>query len=205
VPNPRDLPSVEAAPPELVKRALAFRPDLRAAELNLEAAGERAGLAPWEVLALSAMLDANEEGEDGFELGPGLAVEIPIFDWNQGGRALAEANLQLAARHYAAVHDQIVLDVREAHARYCQVREELTAWRGEILPSIEASHALAEKAYHAGDTSLLPLLAWKNQYLEGRLQEAKLTADLHIATARLERGVGGRLDRDPTAVVTEEE
>ncbi len=202
---PGVLPAVEAVPAELVKRALAFRPDLRAAELSLEAAGERAGLARWDVLALSAILDANEEGEDGFEIGPGLAVEIPIFDWNQGGRARAEAELQRAARHYVTVRDQIVLEVREAHTHYRQVLEELTAWRREILPSIEKSHGLAEKAYRAGDTSPLPVLQWKDRHLAGRLHEAKLTADVHIARARLERTVGGRLDRASAAAFTEEE
>ena len=47
---------------ELLKRALAARPDLRAAEITVEAAAARLGWEKSRVLALTAVLDANSEG-----------------------------------------------------------------------------------------------------------------------------------------------
>ncbi len=89
-----DLQADEAA---LLAQALAARPDLRAAELAVQAASERAGLARWEFLALTAVLDANDrKGKEGLELGPGIEAPIPLFDRNQAGKARADAELQRA-------------------------------------------------------------------------------------------------------------
>ena len=55
----------------LLTDALASRPDVRAAELAVEAAGARAGLEKSRILTLTATLDANGEGKEGFEIGPG--------------------------------------------------------------------------------------------------------------------------------------
>jgi outer membrane protein, heavy metal efflux system len=56
----------------LLNEALAMRPDLRAAEIGIEAAGERAGLARNQFMNLDAIYDANGSGNRGFESGPGL-------------------------------------------------------------------------------------------------------------------------------------
>ena len=66
------------------------------------------------ILALTAVLDANGQGREGFEMGPGVDVGLPLFNRNQGPRARAEAQLQRAAATYAAVQQQIGLDIREA-------------------------------------------------------------------------------------------
>lgn len=50
-------------PPDLLKRALAARPDLRAAELTVEAAAARLGWEQSRILTLTAVLDANGEGK----------------------------------------------------------------------------------------------------------------------------------------------
>ncbi|MFT4559611.1 MAG: cobalt-zinc-cadmium efflux system outer membrane protein, partial [Planctomycetaceae bacterium] len=63
----------------LVSTALAMRPDLRAAELAIEAECERAGLAENQFMNLDAVYDANGSGSRGFESGAGLRFTIPIF------------------------------------------------------------------------------------------------------------------------------
>ena len=55
----------------LMTDALASRPDVRAAELAVEAAGARVGLEKSRILTITATLDANGEGKQGFEIGPG--------------------------------------------------------------------------------------------------------------------------------------
>lgn len=87
----------------LMKEAMAARPDVRAAELALEAAGARAGLARAQIWTMTAILDANGAGREGFEIGPGLSGELPILSQNQGNRARAAAQLEKATRQYAAV------------------------------------------------------------------------------------------------------
>lgn len=84
---------LEAAP-DLERKALAARPDLRASELAIEAAAARAGLAKSEIFLLSGVIDANASGKEGFEIGPGAQLLIPIFHQNQAGRARAKAELE---------------------------------------------------------------------------------------------------------------
>jgi cobalt-zinc-cadmium efflux system outer membrane protein len=82
---------------ELEQRAVAARPDLRASELAVEAAAKRAGLAKTEFISLSGIIDANGPGKEGFEIGPGAQLTLPIFNQNQAGRARAAAEVERAA------------------------------------------------------------------------------------------------------------
>jgi len=72
----QDLPDFA----ELLTDAFAARPDLRAAEIAIQAAGERLGLEEKSVWRIAAILDINGEGKEGFEAGPGLLVELPVFN-----------------------------------------------------------------------------------------------------------------------------
>lgn len=101
-PSGKSMPEIDAD--ELVRTAWSSRPDLRAAELALSSASERAGLSRWESLAVQAVLDANGDGGDSqFEIGPGLDAKVPIFDWNQAGMARADAEVERAALALAAL------------------------------------------------------------------------------------------------------
>ena len=65
-----DLPISQCeALDELMTEALASRPDVRAAEIAVEAAGARVGLEKARIVTMMATLDANGEGKEGFELG----------------------------------------------------------------------------------------------------------------------------------------
>lgn len=187
------VPPPERSAADLLEEALAARPDLRAAELRMEAAGKRAGLERWEFLALTVMLDANQDSREGTDLGPGLEFPIPLFNRNQGGIARAEAEIERAARRYAAVRERIALEVREAHTRLVQAREDLEIWRTRILPPLEEAVRQAESAYQGGDVSLLLVLETTRQLFDARRSEAEAAAGLRRALSELERSVGRRL------------
>lgn len=129
----------------LLNDALAMRPDLRAAEIGIEAAGERAGLARNQFMNLDAIYDANAEGNRGFESGPGLRFTVPIFNGNQGGIAIAEAQWQQAVWRYVTVRDQITLEVRNSHTQVLQASENLATLRDEILPALREAGELARR------------------------------------------------------------
>jgi len=79
--TPSDItPRAEISIDELLETAFAARPDLRAAELAIEAAGERMGWEQSKIYNFIAIIDAKDEGEDSLTVGPGLALEIPIFN-----------------------------------------------------------------------------------------------------------------------------
>ena len=109
---------------------MAARPDVRAAELAIEAAGARVGLATAQIWTLTAILDANGAGKEGFEMGPGIAGELPILAQNQGGRARAAAQLEASARRYTAVRAAVEEELATATTRLSRAREVLSLVAG---------------------------------------------------------------------------
>ena len=134
-----------------LKDALASRPDVRAAELAIEAATARADWEHSRTLALIGVLDANGRGVEGFELGPGVTVDVPLFNRNQGGIGRATAEIERASRLYAVARAQVIIDVRSAGFRATQAQQALDDWVVNIVPSLETEQRQAENAYNAGE------------------------------------------------------
>lgn len=192
------LASPDAASPDveaLVAQGLHGRPDMRVASLSLAAAHKQADLARIDWFSVAFIADANDRGDKGFEAGPGIRFTLPIFNRNQGSIARADAEVERAWAQQQVVRDRIILEVREAHARLLQAREDLTAWRERIVPGLDQTVALAERSYENGETSLLQVLETSRQLLDARAHEAQAAANLRRAWAELERSIGQRIDR----------
>ena len=175
---------------DLLKRALAARPDLRAAELTVEAAAARLGWERSRVLSLTAVLDANGEGTEGFESGPGIDVGIPLFNRNQGGRLRAESELQRASAAYVLLQQQVGLDIREASVQFDQARQSRIAWGDRIVTPLAANLTDAEESFAAGESSYLFVLENSRRLIEARVREREVAADERRAQARIERAAG---------------
>lgn len=182
----------------MVESAMGDRADLKAAQLAVTAATERAHLARVEWINVALIGDANEKGAKGFEAGPGLRFTLPIFNQNQGIIARADAEVQRLNRQKKTLEDKVILDVREAHARFAQAREDLAAWRTSILPALTEAVTLARKSYTAGETSIVQVIDTNRQLLDARIREAQAASDLRKARAELERSVGRRLESQPS-------
>lgn len=188
------LPVLPARLPEdLVAEAMAMRPDLRGAEINLSAADKRADLAHWQFMRFDAGYDANAEGEDGYEAGPALRMTLPLFNGNRGQRAIAEAEQERAARQVVTLRDQIALDVKGSYAQASQAFDNLTITRDELLPELTRTVELAQRNYVGGGSDYFLVLQTTSQYLDARATELQLAANLRRAVAELERGVGHRI------------
>ncbi len=189
-----------AAVDDLVREAAAARPDVRAAEIGVESAAARLGWERSRVLALTAVLDANGQGREGFEMGPGLEAGVPVFNRNQGPKRRAEAQLAHAAAAYASLRQQVGFEIREAQALFDQAHQSLTLWRTTIRGPLEANVADAERAYREGETSYLFVLENTRRLIEARLRERELEADQQRARARIERAVGRSCGAPPQEV-----
>src|SRR6185436_4292164 len=88
----------------LLADARAARPELRAAEMTVEAAAARGGLTRLEAIGLVAIVDANAKGSQGFEAGPGFEVQIPIFNSGGVARQRAQAELVRGRARLLALH-----------------------------------------------------------------------------------------------------
>ncbi len=172
-----------------LEEALAARPDVRAAEIGIEAATQRARWERSRVLTLIGILDANGSGSDA-ELGPGVNVDVPIFARNQGAIGRADAEIERAGRQYAAVRAQVVADVRSASVVVRQAERAIGAWRDEIVPSLEVERRQSESAYLAGEIPLYAFLDVNRRLIDGRTRLLDAEANLYRATIVLERAIG---------------
>ena len=175
--------------PARLEDALAARPDVRAAEIAIEAAAQRARWEHSRVLTFIGILDGNGTGASA-NLGPGVNADIPIFSRNQGAIGRAEAEVDRAGHQYAAVRSQVIADVRSASVRVRQAEQSIAAWRDEIVPSLEVEQRQAERAYQAGEIPLFALLDVSRRLVDGRMRLLDAESDLRHATIALERSMG---------------
>ena len=179
---------------ELIEIAVSSRPDMRAAELSMEAAGRRLG---WERSRtfgfVAPLLSSKGIGTSGIKTGPGLAVEIPAFDRNQGKISRAKAEVEQAALRYAALREQVGFEVGQAAERLRQAQDTLGRIRDALLPGIRETVGLAEKAYAAGDISYLDSQRAKRPLRDIEVRAAQAAAAVRRARAELSWAVGRRL------------
>jgi len=174
----------------LVETALAARPEVRAAEIDLEAAAARAGVERTRIMTLSAMLDANAEGREGYEMGPGLAAELPILSQNQGGKARAAAELEQTGRRYLAVRATIVAAVDDARIRLDEAESAMRVFDDAIGTSLDTERRQAEQLYEAGEISLLDLLQTRQRLIDADATRLDADAAARRARIRLEEAIG---------------
>jgi len=177
----------------LVKNAFAARPDVRGAEMAIEAAGSRLGWERSKVLQVFARLDVKPVGTRGGApslVVPGATVDIPIFNWNPGGRGRAEAEMTQAAFRYVAVRDDVATEVRVAHEQLGQALGSLGPWREKVLPLLEANVTSLMKAYESGSETYLLVLESTRRSQDAKLRALDLEADVLRARVALARAVG---------------
>lgn len=178
---------------ELIKQAFDARPELKAAELAIEAAGQRAKWERSKILTVSAIAKEYGKGANGYEQGPGLLIDLPIFHRNKGAISRAEAEIERAAKQLAAARHRVALEVQQSYAQLEQERQSLDRWRTTVQPQIREELRLAERAFTAGDVAYLLVLQTTQKQTDARLREIELQAAQSRAAANLERSIGRRL------------
>ena len=179
----------------MLDAAFAGRPDLRAAEIAIESAGQKVGWERARILNFTAVLDANGEGKEGFEMGPGMQLELPVFNWNKGRIVFAQAELEQASKQYLAVKHRITREVREAFAQYVAADHALKIVQADVFPTAKTAAGNAEEAYRIGEISYLELLSFKRQFLDASLRQAETEASLRQADINLKHSMGFRLEK----------
>ncbi len=176
--------------PELYRTALAARPEVRAAELQLEAAGVRAGLERSRIITFTASLDANAKGAEGFEMGPGVAIELPVLSQNQGRRARAAAEIEQASRRYLAVRASVSAEIAAALIGLTEARSTARLLGDVVAASLATARQQAERLYAAGEISLLTLLETRQRLMDVEATRIDAMFGVNRAIVRLEQAVG---------------
>jgi cobalt-zinc-cadmium efflux system outer membrane protein len=170
-----------AVPPgtqELVKLALASRPDLVALALERDKAETETRLAKAEALPnLTAGLFAQwqrssvevgglSSSSRDTQLGIRLSMPIPVFDRNQGGRSAAQARLDAAASHCLALERTITAEVEAAVARFSSSQRILALLEQGIIPQLAENLKLTQEAYRLGEVGILSVIDEQKKFFE---------------------------------------
>ena len=144
---------------DLRDKALAARPDLKAAKLTELAADASINLQDAQRipdLSLGAGLNQVPEGGSTYTFGVGIT--LPIHDRNQGERAKARIEKEKAQNQERLVTNQIISDVDKALIAFQMQRRRVDLYRTGVLTKVNDIQSLTEYSLKAGESSILDLL-----------------------------------------------
>ncbi len=192
------LPVIPAGVPSTV---LVRRPDVSAAQSNMQAAQARAGVAKaawFPSFSLTATGGyAAPEISDLFKMatrawGVGALLSLPMFDGGRREAGVANANAELDIA-LASYREQILVAFREVEDQLSALR--LLAAQSEAQSRSVASAAratvLSGARYRNGCVSQLELLDAQRSELRNRREALQVRAAQYLATVGLIRALGG--------------
>lgn len=187
-----DYRPVSANLEDLQAKALAARPDLRAAQQGVAAAnsqyelaranGKRDITAQMSYTHITALNTASFFG----------SVELPIFDRNQGEIARTRYAIAQAQEQQRATSDQVLTDVRDAYEALRTNDEVLQLYRSGYLDEARQNRDISEYAYKRGAASLLDFLDATRSYRATELSYRQALASYLLALEQLREAVGTR-------------
>jgi cobalt-zinc-cadmium efflux system outer membrane protein len=183
--------------PELVRVARVARPDLRAAELALEAAYARAGYERSRVVAVAAQAEGHWTRPDTMAARLGARVELPIFGANPGGIGRANAEIARAEAQQVEVWQRVRLEIVQAQTRAAQAFASLETYRSKVLPPLQTALQAGTRSYELGEEGYVVVLDALRRIGDARLREAELLAEWRRADAEMERAIGARIGAAP--------
>ncbi len=185
----RTLPTRERA----LELALSQRAELRRGEFELARAAAEAGHRIDDWTKLELVVDANGEGQDGFEVGPGLKLELPVFQRGEGRRSVAQARLDEVVRTRVAVQAEIAFAVERAlraAVRATQASESAAL----VLRAARARLLAARAGVELGAWSRQETLAAEQTVLAAREELVRRRAAELQARIELAYQIGGPWD-----------
>ena len=196
------IPAIEAPPAlaALLSKAQSQRPDLRAAQLQIDRAEAQIELAKakrWEDWNVGVGIQQDRLTIDGApsqradrELALSVSIPIPLKSRNRG--LLAEA--QAAAREARARRDALALAVRSeiaaAHAEATSLQMLVNQYEAGLLPIAERNVGLAEKGYGEGLIPIVELVQAQRQQSELKMAALATLDQYLLALSRLHTATG---------------
>ena len=177
---------------ELQTKALANRPDLRAAELGVTSATSQYALAK-----ANGKQDVTFSGNYSHASGASamtfsVSVPLPIFDRNQGNIAQTRVAISQAREQHASARGQVLTDVRDAYEGLQESDRVLQYYRSGYLDVSQKSRDISEYAYRRGAATLLDFLDAERSNRATQLAYRQALAAYLTALEQLRQAVGTR-------------
>ena len=144
---------------DLRDKAMAARPDLKAAKLSERAADASIDLQDAQRIPdLSLGVGINQVPEGGSSYTFGVGITLPIHDRNQGERAKARIDKERALNQERLITNQIISDVDKALIAFQLQKRRVDLYRTGVLTKVNDIQNLTEYSLKAGESSILDLL-----------------------------------------------
>jgi cobalt-zinc-cadmium efflux system outer membrane protein len=196
---PEKLPSLPPSDPAaeaLALQAADERLDVLAARATEGAFGQALNLARrWRWIPLLEVgVSSERQPEGGWNVGPSLSLELPIFQQGQTNVARLEAALRRSERELEAARLNARSDVREAAARLAGARARAERLRDHSIPTRERLVELTQQEFNYMLVGAFDLLIAKRDELGTYRAYLEAIRDYWVAFSDLEAGAGKRLE-----------
>lgn len=193
----------EAGLDSLIQLALSRRPDLRAAEVDVQAQGASLGAARAAAKPTLAIGALYSRARDNFEVtgqpvsdldntfGLGVVIGLPLLNRNQGEIARAQAAQTQAALRVASTRQAVERDVRVAAQQAALAASQIETLQRAILPANQGALRIAETAFSRGQVNILQVLQVQRAYVESTTALLEATRQFAAAMADLEAAIAG--------------
>ena len=177
---------------DLQAKALATRPDLRAAQQGVTLANGEYGLAKADgkrditgQINYTHVADLSSASLFG-------SMQLPIFDRNQGEIARTHFAITQAQEQEDLANGQVMTDVRDAYEGLETNDSIVTIYRGGYLDDAKQDRDISAYAYQRGAASLLDFLDAERSYRATQLAYRQALAAYLVALEQLREAVGTR-------------
>jgi outer membrane protein, heavy metal efflux system len=173
-------------------RALKERPDFRAADLGVTAAGSQVALAKanGKVDVTGTYNFSHVAGENSASIFANFP--LPIFDRNQGEIARTKYALAQAEEQKQSASDIVMSDVQSAYEAVRSNDEVVQLYTSGYLQQAKDSRDISEYAYKRGAASLLDYLDAERSYRATQLAYRQALASYMTAIEQLKQAIGTR-------------
>ena len=177
---------------DLQMKALATRPDLRAAQQGVTAAnsqyllakanGKRDVTAQINYTHIADLSTTSLFGQ----------IQLPIFDRNQGEIARTQVAITQAQEQEKFASDQVLTDVKDAYEGLRTNDQVIQLYRSGYLDEAQQDRDISEYAYRRGAASLLDFLDAERSYRATQLAYRQALASYLLSLEQLREAVGTR-------------
>ena len=188
-----DLQPLSMGIEEIRRLALANRPDLRAAQLDYDAAEAALKLAAAERVRDVTL--GTQYARSGSDNAVGVALGVPLSTRARADAAIAEATaakLQAEARLRQS-QAQVLTDVEKAFVAYRISRDRLSLFNGQVLRNASEVRNIEQVAYREGAKGLLNFIDAQRAYNQTLVGYNQARYDFALSIYQLELAVGSPL------------
>lgn len=198
---------------DLKARSLQGRPDLRAARILEQQAAAETELTVAQgrpnITASARYTKRNSYFDEYFALSPAgipiqlrdhdnvvtFGISIPLFTQrrNQGNVEASVSRERAARLRREYVETTVPLEVEAAHRRWLAAQRAISLFQRGVVEQSERNLTVIREAYTLGQLRVLDVLTEQRRLIETQLAYIDAQTELALATAELERALGGKL------------